>query len=132
MATALVPLTETDRPSPLRRRLSPWRSCRARRRWSRSPCCWEPTTEEPAALAVLATVLLEPTTLMLSPLPAVLGPLIVLLSPKAKLVLPLSVLGSPIAKLPLPLTVCPVPNAPLPMPVTLYRNRPRRFPRCSD
>jgi hypothetical protein len=32
-----------------------------------------PSTAEPAALAVEATVLLEPNTLMLSPLPATFG-----------------------------------------------------------
>src|SRR6266700_6841095 len=46
---------------------------------------FEPSTEEPDALAVLASVLFEPTTCTLSPLPGTAGPLIVLLLPKAKL-----------------------------------------------
>jgi hypothetical protein len=47
-----------------------------------------PNTEEPEESAVLATVLLEPTTWILSPQPAVFPPLMVLLSPKAKELLP--------------------------------------------
>ena len=56
-----------------------------------------PMTEEPEAFAVLATVLLEPTTWMLLPLPATFGPFTVLLSPNTKLLLPLMRLGSPMA-----------------------------------
>lgn len=40
-----------------------------------------PSTEEPAALAVLATVLFEPITCTPSPQPVWLVPLMVLLSP---------------------------------------------------
>lgn len=64
MAMALLPLTVVEVPiaTPLRA----------------STVLPVPNTDEPSELPTPATLLLEPTTWMLSPLPATFGPLIVL------------------------------------------------------